>query len=389
MNDIDKIYVMKFLMGFTIIEGIFMLFLLSIGLDYTQLLITQGIFSFSVLIFQIPAGILSDLWSRKNVLVIGSLVGIIANTIYANSNNFQQAILGEFLYGIAVAFLVGTFSSFAYDTFISNKFANQTKKFFSKGTFFMLIGGIIGPIFGGIISDRFGLRLAMKSNIIIWASLFVFSLFLKEPSRKKNRVSFDYFNQIKISYNLLKKDKLLRVLIFNGVVISVFSWAIHDLIQPHLQTLDVDLLSIGLIFSISNLLSAIISNFSYLIERKIGPIFSIHVSTALIIFGTLILGLSKIPMLVILGFLVTRVITRYREPLFENYFNKLTPKDKRATIVSFSNFIYWFLFGIFSFFIGFYIDKWGLEKIFLLFSLFMCIVGIMTKLNIDDGGRLK
>jgi len=59
----------------------------------------------------------------------------------------------------------------------------------------------------------------------------------------------------------------------------------------------------------------------------------------LIALGMLMIGLFKLPSIVILGFLMTRTMSRFREPLFSDYFNKLIGSDKRATIISFSDFL--------------------------------------------------
>src|SRR4030042_2320408 len=132
-DEITKYYSFKFLTGLHFIEGIFILFLLSIGLDYTQVLVTQSIYALSVLLSQIPSGALSDMWSRKKVISIGTIVGALASLIYATSNGFWGIVLGETLFGIAVAFSFGSLSSFAYDTIIEQEEEKLSKRILSKG----------------------------------------------------------------------------------------------------------------------------------------------------------------------------------------------------------------------------------------------------------------
>ena len=198
-DDITKYYIFRFLTGINFAEAIFVLFLLSLQLNYTQFLITQSVFALTVLISQIPAGALSDLRSRKGVIKFGTFVGIIASLVMATSNGFYQVVLAEMLFGVAIAFSFGTIGSFAYDTIIENKKESMSKKIFSRGTSYMLIGGMIGPLIGGLIANQFGLRMGMFTNIVAWTLMFLFSFSLKEPMVKRKKEA-NYFKQIKIPH---------------------------------------------------------------------------------------------------------------------------------------------------------------------------------------------
>lgn len=387
-DEITKYYVFKFLTGLNLAEAIFILFILSLGLNYTQLLITQSVFAVTVLVFQMPSGALSDLWSRKRIISLGAFIGILANLVYSFSTGFYQIIIGEILFGIAVAFAFTTLSSFAYDTILENKKESVSKKIFSKGTSYMLFGSMIGPFLGGLIANQFGLRMGMFMNTITWVFLFLFSLWLKEPLVKREK-GLGYFKQIKMSYDICRKNTLLVYLIINFVVIALCSWLVHDLIQPHFQSIEISVWSIGLVFAGANLLSAITSNFADDLERKVGIRKSILFSSVLVISGTVIVGLFQVPLVVVMGFFLTRVFTRFREPLFNDYFNKLVGSDKRATVLSFANSLYWALFAIFGVLIGFFVDKFGLSRIFLSFSVIMALVVLLTRVNEEDENKLN
>ncbi len=387
-DEITKYYIFKFLSGMNFIEAIFILFLLSLGLNYTQVLITQSVFALSIVISQVPSGALSDLWSRKRVISFGCVSGIVANLVYASSTSFYQILIGEILFGIAVAFAFGTLTSFAYDTIIENKKESVSKKIFSKGTSYMLIGGIIAPLIGSLVANIFNLRIAVFTNSIGWVLLFLFSLGLKEPMVKRKKEP-NYLRQIKTSFRLVRKNTLLTYLIINGVVIALCSWLIHDLIQPHFQEMGLNVVLIGILFAIGNFLSAIISNFADDLERKIGIKKSILFSSILIILGTVFIGLFEIPLIVVMGFFLTRIFLRFREPLFSDYFNKLVGSDNRATVISFANFLYWSLFALFGVVIGIFVDRFGLVKIFLGFSVIMSIVVLLTKISEEDENKLN
>jgi len=387
INEITQYYIFKFLIGINLIEGIFILFLLSLGLNYTQVLITQSIYALSLIIFQIPAGFLSDTWSRKNVIIIGSLIGIFGSLIYAMATNFYQIIFGEMLFGIAIAFSIGTFSSFAYDTLIELGMESKSKEIFSKGTSYTLLAGAIAPSIGGLVVKIFGIRWGMMTNAFSWFLVFVFSIFIKEPKIK--RVHKNFLKQLKESLSIVRKNRLLITLIINSVIIGVGSWIIHDLMQSHFNNIGFNVFLIGIIFSAGNLFSAIISRYSYFFEKKFGTRFTIIYSSSLITLGSFIVGSSQIPLLLVLGFLIIRMFTHFREPLFENYINQLISSEKRATILSFSGFLYWFLFGLVGLWIGFFIDIFGLQKIFLSFSIIMGIVSLLFNINEKEEKNLR
>ncbi|PIY34804.1 MAG: hypothetical protein COZ04_05825, partial [Candidatus Aenigmarchaeota archaeon CG_4_10_14_3_um_filter_37_21] len=378
IDEIKKYYIFMFLTGVNFIEAIYMLFLLSIGLNYVQILMTQAIFAFIMFLSQIPAGILSDLWSRKKVIILGSFIGIISAFVYANSTSFIQVVIAEALIALAITFAFSTLTPFGYEVIIENKKEHASKKIFSKATSCLLLGGIIGPFVGAYIAGNFGLKMGMLSNVFSWLLIFLVSLTLRNPKahRAKERNSF---NQISSSFKLLKMNPLLIYLIINFTFLNLFSWLTLALIQPYFENIRVGIIYIGIIFSGANLIGAITTNFSDRIEKKFGIRRSVFSSGVLIALGMLMIGLFKLPSIVILGFLMTRTMSRFREPLFSDYFNKLIGSDKRATIISFSGFLYWFFYGVLGLFLGYLIEGFGLGKIFIGFALVSIVVILFTK----------
>ncbi len=67
-SQIPKIYLSNFLTGLVFWYGIEKLFMRSIGIDAVGVGIATAVFIGFNLIFDIPAGILADKWSRKGML---------------------------------------------------------------------------------------------------------------------------------------------------------------------------------------------------------------------------------------------------------------------------------------------------------------------------------
>jgi len=94
-DNIKKFYAFSFFAGLGFAEVIWYLFLLANDLNYFQIMLLEAWFALIILIMLIPMGALADLWSRKNILLIGAIGAIIGSTIYALSSSFVYFLIAE------------------------------------------------------------------------------------------------------------------------------------------------------------------------------------------------------------------------------------------------------------------------------------------------------
>ena len=110
-HNIPKLYILVIMRWLLFIMPIIVLFFYENGLNQTEIMILQSIFSIGVVIFEIPSGYFSDVIGRKRTMVIGSVISTIAFGIYAFSSGFWGFLVAELILGLGASFISGTDSA--------------------------------------------------------------------------------------------------------------------------------------------------------------------------------------------------------------------------------------------------------------------------------------
>lgn len=377
-QNIKKYYVFEFFLGMNFVEATIFLFLQSNNLSYFQILLTQTWFTLVILLLNFPAGIISDLWGRKKVILIGSLAGILGAITYALSSSFYFFLLAETLYGISFPLTFGIISPFVYDSLLRIKYNEHSKKIFSHGSFYFMIGGMIAPVVGSIVATYFSLRTAMFLNIPPFLFCFFIILSSKEPLKVKRKVGHHFFRQMKDSVKFLKNNNLLLFLIIISVSLSSLYYLNMALIQPYMKNIGIDIFWFGFIFSGINLISAILCRESHRIEKKLGFRNTMIVTSLLPTLGFVILGFLFSPVFTILGIALININKRFREPVFNDYNNKLIKTKLRTSVASLGDLIYWALFAFSSPLVGYFSDIYGINNMMIIFSVLAVTLFVVT-----------
>ena len=183
------------------------------------------IYSLGIFISPILLGILSDIYEKKKILILSTIVEILSLIILGYSLNislFYLFFLGRFLYSLTHG------SSTIIQSFIIN--LSEKKKisnYISLITFFSYIGFIIGAIINKLFFIKIKSLLFNKNSIIFYFSsvlnfiniiiLYVFFT-QKDKSKKKNdfsikkiRIIFIYIYRNKNIYLILKSFFFLDI----------------------------------------------------------------------------------------------------------------------------------------------------------------------------------
>ncbi len=378
IQNIKKYYIFEFFLGMNFVEAIIFLFLQSNNLSYFQILLTQTWFTLVILLLNFPVGIISDLWGRKKVILIGSFAGILGAITYALSDSFYFFLLAETFYGISFPLTFSIISPFVYDSLLRIKYNEHSKKIFSHGSFYFMIGGIIAPVVGGIVATYFSLRTAMFLNIPPYLFCFLIILSSKEPLRVRRKIGGHFISQMKDSVNFLRRNSLLLFLVIISVSLSSLYYLNMALIQPYMKNVGISIFWFGFIFSGVNLISALLCRESHRIEKKLGFRNTMIITTLLPTLGFAVLGFLFSPVFTILGLALININKRFREPVFNDYNNKLIETKLRTSVASLGDLIYWALFAFSSPLVGYFSDAYGINNMMIIFSIIAVFLSVIT-----------
>ena len=172
--NIWKLYLFQFFMSLHFMGGVLVPFYLDWGgISFTQIMILQSVFVFSIFLLEIPTGAVADFFGRKTSIVLGALITAISAFVYTSYPSFYVFLVGEFMWALGFALLSGAHEALVYDSLKKIKKENTSKKIFGKMQSLSLIGLMISAPIGSIIAVKFGLRYAfMAIGIPMFISFF-------------------------------------------------------------------------------------------------------------------------------------------------------------------------------------------------------------------------
>lgn len=210
------LYVTAFLQGLVLWYAVEKIFMTSIGFDGTTFGLLAATYATVSLVLETPSGILADRWSRKGILMIGSLFLALSSLICGLTSSVAVYIFGgAVLWGIFSALYSGTYESIIYDT-LQEETGNskQFSKYFGR---IRLIDGMAlatGALLGGVLANVLELRVPFLATVpIAIASIATMSLF-REPKLHKQGTTISLKDHTRLTIqSVIRHPQLIPVVL--------------------------------------------------------------------------------------------------------------------------------------------------------------------------------
>ena len=378
-----KMYLYNFFISLHFIGAVLVPFYTEwAGLTLTHALILQSWFLFSVFLLEIPSGTFADYFGRKNSIVLAVLANIAGALVYSFIPNFFLFMIGEFLWALAVALMSGADYAMLYDTLRKTKKTKNSKKIFSRYESSGLLGLMVGAPVGSFIASIYGLQAPMFYLIVPFSIAFFIALTFKEPSCSRTKEK-NYLEILRKGVKYFYKHKILKILALDMIVISTASYFMIWLYQPLLTNVGINIAYFGVVQATLVLSEILIMNNFDKLEKLFGSkrrllFFSSIITGLMFVLGGLTLYLPIVLMVIIIG----GGFGLSRKPLFNNYYNKYIPSDKRATVLSSISMINRFSIAIVNPFVGILAD-WSLSYTFIIIGTVAIIFSFVSRIEED------
>jgi len=403
-NQIKKFSLYGFLKNLKFFEPYIVIFLLGQGLNLFEIGLLYTIKEIIINIFEIPSGIIADRFGCKKELLLSFIFYIISFIFFFFTKNFALAVIATSLFGLGEAFRSGTHKAMIYTYLEIKGWESQKTLVYGKTRSSSLLGSALSSIlFIGII------LVAPKNNYIFLASILPYILdfiliatypntlnnIVKQPNQTIKHIIKD------ISSNIMHKKELRNSIFNNGFFESIIA-STKDLIQPLLETailtssiiitsnISTDKTTkivLGLTYGMIYIFSSFASRNAYKIKNANGnkPISNLLNTFNLLLGIVLILiaYMTKLPIILVILFLIIYVLNNTRKPIYIDRLGDLMNKNERVSILSVSSQLKSLLTMAFAPLTGFIADKIGINYAFVIVGcclIFLwCINKITTK----------
>lgn len=213
-------------------------------------------FLLAAAVTNLPAGWISDLYSKKKIILIGLLIYILAMIITIMSKNTFFLLLSRVLNGLTGPFVFASSTSLLIYAFPKE----QRGGVIGINSAAVYLGLSTGPFFGGFLSHNLGWRSIFIFILVICVILFFYlALKVKEDKTEKLKHKFDWtgiilyaFSVVLLIYGLSniteKAGKIFTITGFLGLI--TFIAAENNVKHP---VLPINLFSENITFLFSNL----------------------------------------------------------------------------------------------------------------------------------------
>ncbi len=356
-KNIKLVYSYSFFMAFLVCIPVIVPYWKSYGLTISQIFTLQGIFGAALIVFDLPAGYIADLFGRKKTMLIGSIISALGYMILWQGTTYTHFIFFEIVVGIGMSLQSGCDVAVLFNSaelagrkneigqFLSRRLSIQN---FSEGTASLLAAGL----------TTFSLTWPFLVNAITpWFMVLSAYLIQEPPTEKLNRES--HLKNVKlIGKALFGHSKLLTWVIISFVVYSFATYCAVWSLQPYWQEKGIKPELFGLLWAANSFATAFIGFYAKTIERKIGSTGTIVVITVTPIIGYL--GLGWTGGLLGLVFAIFFPICRgLNGVLFQEALNNRIPNEIRATANSIGSLGMRAMFLIFGPLLGWMMDHYG------------------------------
>ncbi|GAA5344502.1 MFS transporter [Planifilum fimeticola] len=160
----------------------------TVEMDAFQLLMTGFALEMSVFLFEIPTGVVADLYSRKRSMAIGLLLVGCGFMLEGMIPLFTVVLAAQVLWGVGYTFLSGADQAWIADELKTKRLEGVLLRGTQIGQMFSLLGMLAGVLLANITLN---LPLIISGLLLIGFSLFVVLLFPEtgftpSPARRRH-----------------------------------------------------------------------------------------------------------------------------------------------------------------------------------------------------------
>jgi MFS family permease len=397
-NQYRKFCAYGFLKNLRFFDAFLILFLIDKGMTYTQIGILYASREIITNLFEIPSGLIADIYGRKKSLAAALLIFSISFLIFWISDNFWFYLFAFIIFGLADAFRSGSHKGMMMDYLKLNDWTEYKSEYYGHTRSWSQRGSAISALLAGILVFIDG----NYQNIFIYSAIpyaINFILILSYPSeidrseKKKEQNSFR--DSLKALFLVLKQKPVLK-LVSTSAFHTAYLKALKDYIQavmlgialllPSMKGVAIDRqngLVIGVLYFIIYLLTAYASQYSSTILKKAPT----NLAKKTLLLG-LFFGLScgvffiyEIWIWAFISFTLIFIIENIRKPILTSFVADQVPNELLTSVYSAQSQLRTLFSAVIAFTFGILADMWGIGSALVIISSVMLVLSIFISFN--------
>lgn len=319
----------------------------TVEMDAFQLLMTGFALELSVFLFEIPTGVVADLYSRKRSMAIGLLMVGCGFLLQGVVPLFVAVLAAQVLWGVGYTFLSGADQAWIADELKTKRLEGVFLRGTQIGQMFSLLGMLAGVLLANVALN---LPLILSGLLLIGLSpvaalAFPETGFAPSPARRHNpwRSAWDTF---KTGLWTMRRSPLLKAALLISLLTGLYSegfdrlWTLHlleNVTLPGIGNLN-EVVWIGLINAgalVMNILA--VEGIRRRLERtgRLEKVWVLLMLNGLLVLAIVAFALAGEWWIALAAYWAAAVLRKTNEPIYSAWLNEqIRDSRRRATILS-------------------------------------------------------
>lgn len=317
-----------------------------VGLSPLQMVLVGTLLETISFLFEVPTGIVADIYSRKLSVIIGLLLIGLGFTIEGLFPSFGAILIAQVIWGIGFTFVSG-----AREAWIADEVGEENAgKAFSKGTQMGLTGSFVGIAISMALAN-INIRLPIILGGILYSCQSIYLLFnMTEnnfvPTPMAKRETFGVMKKTLVEgITLVKNSPVLLTIIVTGLIFGIFSegfdrlWTpfmINNFVFPTMWNLK-PVIWFGILAMVANAMAILAVRYAEKVtdtnDHK-STVKSLLIINGMLTMAVIFFGLAGNFTLAIIGYWMVSIFREARGPIYDAWTNQNLKPQIRATVFS-------------------------------------------------------
>ena len=223
------LYVATFLLGVWLWVPVEKLFMNDIGFTPAAVGVMAAVYAAVPPIMEIPSGILADRWSRRGVLIVASVAGMVSVLIAGASTNVPTYFLSAAFLGVFFAMRSGTLEAVVYDTVLEETGSGDDYEArVGRVRLVESVALVSSALIGGVLANLTSLRLTYFLTVPFTALSIVALLRFREPKLHKTEERTSLRTHLAVTYRTVSRRGQLRSIVVLSVVTALVMTTVFE-----------------------------------------------------------------------------------------------------------------------------------------------------------------
>ncbi|KQX64884.1 MFS transporter [Paenibacillus sp. Root444D2] len=337
--NLPKLYVLRFFSSLIPAYVIERLFWEERGMTIQMVVYTEIIYALTIVLLEIPTGIMADKWGRKRMLVLSALLACSEFLILLFATEFWHFVLVVFLAGVSRSASSGSENALLYDSLKLQGKASSFEKQLGRLNACDFVSAILAALCGSFLASKYGFELNYWISLGSTIIALVLSLLLIEPAAEDSTSDEEvipFKTYVAVSLRFFRTNPSVTLVMLSAMVTGAAMGYIEEFWQLYVSRLGMPVVYFGVLSAAIMLLQLPGNLIAHVLLRCFSYRALIFIIMVVFAVGFTYVAISK-DIIGLTAMLFICLFSGVMEPIASGYLHHRINSSMRATIDSFQS----------------------------------------------------